>query len=273
MDLIELLHLLALSGYLGGWAALLRAFREGGGELEAVGWRVAVGGAGVHLAGLAAYAVVHGSLPLVGLGPASSTLAFLIVLLALGAAAREDVRPTALFVLPMGLLLLGEAVAVGLVPSGVQSAFRGPWFVIHVSTAFLGYAGLALASAAAAMYVLQFRSLKRKRFGSVFRFFPSLDTLDGVHRVGLVLGLSALTAGLVAGWSWTLTYGRGLALEDPQVIIGVVTWVLYVGAAVVRYVPGPREERSAVASTVAFLLTAVMFGALRLAGSGSGSFL
>lgn len=271
--MIQLLHLAALSGYLGAWALFVRAFREGGEDLPSYGWKVTAAAGALHVAALVGFSVQYGTLPLSGLGPASSTLALLIVLLVVAASFRADVRPTALFLLPLVLLLLTEALVVGVRPAGQQTAFRGIWFAAHVTITFLGYAGLALASAAALMYVLQFRTLKQKDFGSVFHFFPSLDTLDRLNRVGLEIGLAALTVGLAAGWSWTLTYGRGLELGNPEVIFGVVTWVTYLGAVLLRVLPGGRDERSATATVGAFVLTAAAFGVLRITGGGSGFFL
>lgn len=270
---VSLLHLAALAGYLGAWAVFLRDFREGDARRLGTGWRLALGAAVVHLAGLTAFAFAHGTLPLVGLGPASSTLALVIAALLLAASVREEVRPAGLFVVPLILLLLSEAVAVGLEPATRQTGFQGPWFVAHVSAVFAGYAGLALASAAGAMYVLQFRTLKRKDFGSVFGFMPSLDSLDRLNRAGLGLGFPALTLGLVAGWSWTLTYGDGWQLGNPQVVFGVVTWLAYLGAILARIWPGGRGERAAATTFGAFVLSTTVFAALRLLTGGSGFFL
>lgn len=270
---VSLLHLASLAGYLGAWAVFLRDFREGGAGRTGTGWRLAMGAAVVHLAGLVVFTLAHGTLPLVGLGPASSSLALVIAVLLLGASVREEVRPAALFVVPLILVLLSEAVAVGLEPAVRQTAFRGPWFVTHVAAVFSGYAGLALASAAGVMYMLQFRTLKRKNFGSVFGFMPSLDSLDRLNRAGLGLGFPTLTLGLVAGWSWTLTYGGGWELANPQVVFGVVTWLAYLGAILARIWPGGRGERAAAATSVAFVLTVSMFASLRLLTGGSGFFL
>lgn len=271
--MIAFLHLAALAGYLGAWTLFFRAFREGGGPVESTGWRVAVAAACVHGLALAAFAAVHSLLPLVGLGPASSSLAFVTVVLVLAASTREENRPTVLFVLPLVVLLLGEAVAVGVRPVALAPEFRGPWLAVHVGTVFLGYAGLALASAAAAMYVLQFRTLKRKEFGSVFSFFPALRTLDRLNRAGLWIGFTFLTLGLLLGWSRTLTYGQGLELGNPQVVFGVATWAAYLAAIVSRLAPGDRGERSAWATASAFGVTVVVFGALRLLGDAGGFFL
>lgn len=267
------LHLVALAGYLGAWALSFRAFRTGGGRGEDLGWKLGVGAAGVHVVALGAFTLEQGVLPLVGLGPASSTLALAIALLTLVASAREEVRPTVLFVLPLTVLLLAEAVAVGIRPVQPRTDFRGAWLAAHVGVLFVGYAGLSLASAAAAMYALQFRALKRKRFGSVFSYFPSLDTLDRLNRVGLWIGFSGLTLGLLAGWGRTLTYGQGWELGNPQVVFGVATWVAYLGAILVRVAPGGRGERSALATTVAFVVTVAVFALLRATAESAGFFL
>lgn len=272
--MIPALHVIAAVAYLGGWAIDLRAFRAGepapGGAVRA---SVAAGVA-LHLAGLGAFIAIHGTLPLVGLGPASSTLAFLIGTVALAASLRSETRAATLFLLPPLLLLLGEALLVGVAPAEPRTSFRGPWFVVHVGAVFAGYAGLLLASAASAMYLLQFRALKRKRFGSAFRFFPSLESLDDLNRRGLVFGFPIFTLGLVAGWSWTLTYGgTGMALENPQVVLGIVTWVAYLTALVVRFLAGGRDHPAAVAGTLAFVCTAAAFALLRMTADSAGFFL
>lgn len=273
--MIPTLHVVAAGAYLASWAMELRAFRAGDPAAPRGAVRATLGAAvAAHLAALVGFAAVHGTLPLVGLGPASSTLAFLIGAVALVASLRPETRPAGLFLLPLLLLLLGEALVVGVEPAARQTAFRGPWFVFHVGSVFAGYAGLLLASAAATMYLLQFRSLKRKEFGSVFRFFPSLESLDRLNRVGLHFGFPALTLGLVAGWSWTLTYGgSGLALGNPQVVLGIVTWVAYLVAIFVRVAPEWRDARAAAASAAAFVVTLAAFLALRLTVSPAGFFL
>lgn len=270
--MIPALHLVALGGYTFAWAAQLRAFRRGE-ESPGAGWRAAGIAWLLHAAALVLFGIAFRTLPLVGLGPASSSLALTIALFVLVASVREDARAAGLFVLPVVMLLLGEALVVGIETTPQQTEFRGLWFVSHVTTIFVGYAGLLLASSAAGMYLLQFRALKRKRFGSVFGFFPSLDTLDWLHRLGLWIGFPALTVGLVAGWSWTLTYGQGLALGDGEVLFGVVTWFTYLGAIGVRLRTHGRETAAALASTGALFVMLAAFTVVRLAGGGSGFFL
>lgn len=268
------LHLLAIAGYLAAWAAQVRGFRIRDARPSSAAVLLTATGATAHLLGLIAFVLAHQTLPLVGLGPASSTLALSISAVFLAAAVlRPDTRSAGLLVLPFILLLLAEAAIVGIEPVQPQTAFRGPWFVFHVATVFAGYAGLLLASVAGVMYLFQFRALKRKDFGSVFRFFPSLDTLDRLNRVGLGVGFPSLTMGLIAGWGFTLTYGRGLALGDAEVIFGVVTWVVFLLAILVRVLPPARAVSTALATALAFGVTVGTFLVLRLASGPTGFFL
>lgn len=251
----------------------MRAFRRGDENGSAPGFRLVLSGFGLHLAGLLLFISFYETLPLVGLGPASATLSLVLAAFVLGTSVEADLRASGLFLLPLLAALLGEAIWVGITPASLETGFRGPWFVFHVGTAFVGYAGLSLASAAGAMYVLQFRSLKEKRFGSVFRYFPSLRALDRLNRVGLGIGFPALSLGLVAGWSYTLTYGQGLALGNPQVMLGVVTWVVYLAAIASRFGRGWSEERSAIVSTAAFVVTLLVFVVLRITAAQPPFFL
>ena len=59
----------------------------------------------------------------------------------------------------------------------------------------LGSALLALAFVSAALYLLQFRELKTKRFGQVFQLFPPLERLDRLNYGALAIAFPALAAG------------------------------------------------------------------------------
>lgn len=270
--MILALHLIAFVLYATAWTLQLRGFRAGRepGRNELLAVRA---GAATHAAGLILFTATHRLLPLVGVGPASSSLALAIAVFVTVASVRDELRPSGLLMLPLVLLVLGEALFVGVTPAHEQITFRGPWFVLHVSTIFVGYAGLATASAAAIMYLLQFRALKQKEFGSVFRFFPALDSLEQLNKIGLAVGFPALTVGLLAGWSWTLTFGRGLDLENPGAVLGIVTWLAYLAAIAVRLRPGLRAESSAAVSALAFLVTFTVFILLRLTARETGFFL
>jgi len=259
------LHGLALGLYLAGAAGLAAALA--GGRASVPRWCMAVIAAGLlcHGAALAAFASEFGELPLVGIAPSLSSLGFVIAVLATGAGGLGEGRPLGLVLVPLVALLVAVALALGMAPTGEELSFRGPWFALHVVLAFLSYAGLAVAFAAGLLYLLQFRELKGKRFGRMFRFFPSLVTLDRVGRWALAIGFPALSLALALGWAWTVRFQHSFAVRDPEVIWGLLTWVVFLAALAARRAGGAgRDRRGALASVIGFVVVVLMYVVLRL---------
>jgi HemX protein len=271
--MVTLLPAIALLLYLGASGMLAAAFA--GGRVVAPRGGVALigGGMAVHAAGLVAYTLRHGELPLVGLAPSLCTLAFLIALFVFVTTLSES-GPVGIVLVPLVSLLLGIALALGIAPSGQALAFRGPWFTFHVLFAFIGYAGLTVAFAAGLLYLLQFRELKGKRLGRVYRFFPALPVLDVLGRRALAIGFPALSAALLLGWAWTMRFQRSLAAADPEVIWGVLTWLTFVALFAARVARSPNSaRRAAFASVIGFTFVVVSYLVLRLFAAGGRVFL
>ncbi|HSH46823.1 MAG TPA: cytochrome c biogenesis protein CcsA, partial [Longimicrobiales bacterium] len=231
---------------------------------------VLVGGLAAHGGALVVFTARHGDLPLAGLGPALSSLAFLSATAMLVAGVLKEARPLGAVVLPFAAVLVGVALLLGIEP-GESVAFGGVWFYFHVVPSLLGYAALALASAAGLLYLLQFRELKGKRFGRMFRFLPPLETLDRVGRIALVSGLVALTLGLLAGTVWTMTFAA--AGLTPKVAWGVLTWLVFVVALLARRKGMTGDRRAALVSVVGFVVVVVAYLVLRLAEPAGRLFL
>lgn len=271
--MIGTLHLVALVLYLA--AAALLGVSLARNERRLTGIATSVAGVGVlaHLLGLVAYTSRWGELPLVGLGPSLSMLAFLIGLGSLGVATLGRTGPLGLVLVPVAAALVGVAAVVGVHPSQAVLAFQGPWFVLHVTLALVGYAGLTVAFACGLMYLLQFRELKNKHFGAIFRFFPPLDTLDRMGKWALIVGLPFLTLALAVGWAWTERFARPLGPGNPKVVWGVLSWVLILAALLARAGGGRRGVRAALASVVAFAIVVLAYLVLRVGEPQAGGFL
>jgi HemX protein len=268
--MIDALHGLALCLYVIAAGVLATSFAEARPVAPRTGVVLLAIGLGLHLAGLAAYVVIYGEMPLSGLGPALSSQAFIIGVASLAAMVTRDARALGLVLTPLLAFVLGAAIASGLQPAAEPLAFSGAWFAAHVLLATAGYACLAIAFAAGLLYLLQFRALKGKLFGRVFRYFPALEPLDRIGWLAALVGLPTLTVGLALGWAWTLRYRQSLATGDPKVIWGVVTWVVFAIVLLARTGPA-RERRGAVASVVGFGVVLASYLALRLfltAGKG-----
>lgn len=271
--MIGFLHGFALGAYLVACIAVIRTLASGRADVPRATLPIIAAGVAAHLGALAAYTAQYGELPLVGLGPSLDTLAALIGVGLIAAALLREVRPVSLVLLPIMGLLLTAALLIGVTPSNEELQFRGVWFVAHVFFAFVAYASLAIAFAAGLLYLLQFRALKDKNFGRSFRFFPSLETLDRLGHRALLAGWPSLTIALVLGWAWTVRFLKSLATENPQVIWGVFTWLVFAAAIGARLGGAGRERRGALVSVFGFVVVVIAYFVLRLAMAGGQVFL
>ena len=271
--MIALFHYAALLCYTAATVVLAAAF-AGKTTGPRAGTVLAAAGVLFHVAALTAYHRTYGVLPLTGLAPSLSALALIIAVFLLLFELLGDLRSIAILVLPIVAGLLLTALVIGPAPAGQPLAFQGAWFAIHVVFAFMAYAGLTLSSAAGLLYLLQFRDLKDKRLGRIFRFFPPLPTLDRAGRAGIVIGFPALTVALVVGWSWTLQFRAAMTTEQAQIIWGMFSWVVFLVIAGVRsFHGGGRERRSALASVIGFALVVIAYVLLRVSPAAKDGFL
>jgi HemX protein len=269
-----ILFALALVLYLGASGTLVASFAGGRGVAPRAGMFMTAGAVALHGAGLVAYTLQFAELPLVGLAPSLTTLAFLIAVVLFTTSVTTDSRPVGLVLVPLISVLLAIALAMGIAPADQLLAFRGVWFSLHVILAFIGYAGLTLAFAAGLLWLLQFRELKDKRLGRVFRFFPALPVLDTLGRRALSVGFPSLTLALMLGWAFTIRFHRTFAVNDPQVIWGMITWLVFAALLGVRARGGAdTERRAAQASVVGFVVVVISFVLLRVFITGGEVFL
>ena len=271
--MLALLHLGSFALYGVAGALLGVSFAREARRLAGVATVVVVAALVVHAIALADYASIWNQLPLDGLGPGLSSLAFLIALGTVLAVTLGHAATVGLVLVPVVALLTGVAAIVGLEPSAGVTSFRGGWFVLHILFAFLGYAGLTVAFAAGLMYILQFRELKSKHFGAVFRFFPPLETLDRLGRQGVIIGFPFLTLAIVLGWAWTATYETMAMPALTKLFWAFLSWVVLLTALFARAGTGEKGERGAVVSGVGFLLVVVVYVVVRAQMSRQGAFL
>jgi HemX protein len=193
--MVTILFALALLLYLGASGTLAASFAGGRGTAPRTGFALTGGAMLLHAVALVAFTAQHAELPLVGLAPSLCTLAFLIALFLFARRSRGSRGRSASCSCPSSPCCSPSrscSASRRRAAAGVQRRV----VQLHVLLAFIGYAGLAIAFAAGLLYLLQFRELKGKRLGRVFRFFPSLPALDTLGRRGVAVGFPALTLAL-----------------------------------------------------------------------------
>ena len=228
---------------------------------------------GAPLAGAAAHVVGVAQLTPVGVAPVLSILALFLVLLQVASERVFRASAVALFTGPLATGLVALALLIGLGPGEQPSAGGNAWFVLHVTLSVLGLALLALAFVSAALYLLQFRELKTKRFGQIFRLFPPLERLDRMNHIALIAGFPALTLGVLLAVGYAQRYAGGWNVDPAQVVWGTFTWAVLGWAVWARVVRHWGGRRAAVASIAGFTAVLLVYIALKLAEPGTQRFL
>jgi ABC-type transport system involved in cytochrome c biogenesis permease subunit len=226
--------------------------------LHGARWGLALGA----IAQAIAFATLHRLDPapaLTDLAQAISIMAWLGVVFALALFARFRLPG---FVPPLAFVaFLGSFIVTLSSPVSASDAGSGGSIPhAHVLLASAGFAALGVAGLAGFFFLLEHRALKRRR-SLAGRFpMPSLEALDHVNRVALVLGFPLLTLGVITGSLW-------LDARTGQVFSGslheawtMIAWMIYLGLVSLRFL-GHQGARQAAASAVAgfaFLLFAVV---------------
>jgi ABC-type uncharacterized transport system permease subunit len=181
-------------------------------------------------------------------------LAFILTGGYLLASAKYRLTIGGVVVMPVALIML---VAARLTPAGTEPADLSTLGRIHISLATIGVGVFALASALSAIYLVEERALKKKKFDAIsFKDKGApLESLDRLANRLIWVGFPIFTVALVLGAVWVSKLGESLdRLEYP---LAGVTWMAFAGLLVARQVYGWRGRRAA-------RLTLVGFGAALL---------
>jgi ABC-type uncharacterized transport system permease subunit len=145
-------------------------------------------------------------------------------------------------VMPVSLILL---VLARLTPAGEAPDDLSTLGRIHISLATIGVAVFAVAAVLSAVYLVEDRALKRKRFDTAAfkdRGAP-LESLDRLAHRLVWVGFPIFTVALVLGAIWTARLGENLG--RIEYLLAVVTWFVFATLLVARQIYGWRGRRAA----------------------------
>jgi cytochrome c-type biogenesis protein CcsB len=131
----------------------------------------------------------------------------------------------------------------------LMPALKSNWLLIHVVTAFLGYAAFALAFGVAILYLVQERRPRES--------LPPPTQLDRLIYRAAVLGFLLLTLGILTGAVWAETAWGRYWSWDPKETWSLITWLIYATLLHARLLKGWQGRRIAWLAVLGFL--AVLF--------------
>ena len=203
-----------------------------------------------------------GHVPFANATAATSTFVLLLALAYLYVEMTTDERAMGVFILP---LLAGLQAIPALKPGHEERAalLSGPMFNVHVSSLLFAYASFALACVIGITYVLLFKEIKAKHLGFFYARLPSLQVLDSMNQKAIVVGWVFLTIGLVVGAVWTGQVRgtapgdprvQAMSLQDPKILVALVSWGIYSFEAFAARRIGWGGRRTAYLSALGFAI-------------------
>lgn len=206
----------------------------------------------VHALALAAPGA-RGVCPMVLSGSVVSGLGLAVGLIHL--VLEERARDRAIGVFPMGIAVVFALCGAALDPLRQPDAdIPAGRVAVHVTGAILGYAGVLLAALFGALYLVQARALKERRFGLFWERLPSVELLDGFSRGSLLAGVAFLTLTIGFGHLIRRDLQPGETYWDPKILATNLLWLAGLVIVVARAANRLRPAGSAMASVLLFAL-------------------
>jgi cytochrome c-type biogenesis protein CcsB len=147
----------------------------------------------------------------------------------------------------------------------LMPALKSNWLLIHVVTAFLGYAAFALAFGTALLYLVQQRRPRQS-------LLP-LAQLDRLIYRTTVLGFLLLTLGILTGAVWAETAWGRYWSWDPKETWSLITWLIYATLLHARLLKGWQGRRIAWLAVLGFLAVLFTYFGVSFLLSGLHSYL
>ena len=144
-------------------------------------------------------------------------------------------------------------------PAAATKIFKSFWLVSHVTVIFIGEAAFALACGLGILYLLQENEIKSKRHRFFFKRLPSLDMMDNIGYVCIVVGFAMLTLGLITGFIYAKAVWGRFWSWDPKEVWAGITWLFYAVLLHERLTVGWRGRRSAIMAIVGFVVLVFTF--------------
>ncbi len=250
--------------YAGAWFAYLLIFFRDDAVARRIGPPTLRLAAFVHAAELVLRSTIYGHLPFATVFEALSATALGIVLVYLYVETRIGERATGFFI--VALVFLFQTVSSLFIQPVVELSplLRSPMFGVHVASAILGYAGIAISAVYGLLYLMLYHELKASHFGLIYSRLPSLATLAELNYKAALAGFVSLTVALVVGAVWAArAVGPGW-LSDPKFLAGSLTWLILAACVAVRLRPGGLGRRTAYLSLGGFVVMLVSLLAVNL---------
>ncbi len=224
-------------------------------------------GAVLHTFVMGMQTMAAGHVPIADTTSAISTFVWLLAIAYLYTEMTTEERAMGVFIMP---IIIGLQVIPVLYP-GFERAdpvLDSAWFWVHVASLLFAYASFAMAGMLGLTYMLQFKEIKKKHLGYFYTRLPSLQILDVMNSRAVTVGWLFLTIGVIVGVVWAAQARavspndpnlQAMSLDDPKILMAVLTWAVYSFAVFARQTLGWTGRKAAWLSALGFAIVLLNF--------------
>jgi ABC-type transport system involved in cytochrome c biogenesis permease subunit len=215
---------------------------------------------GFGAAGLVAHTVYLVVQPLPLATPRGSLLflAWILAFFNLSETIHHARQAWGLFVWPLVLGLIGLGELVPAQRDSEQTFWSGLsgtrfWGSVHGVLVLLAAVGVCIAAIASVMYLVQLRRLRAKLPPGQGLKIMSLERLDAMNRLAILLAFPLLTAGLIVGIALQIHLGLFFeGWESPKIVSVLGLWMVFAILLYLRYGAHARGRQVALLTLLAF---------------------
>jgi ABC-type uncharacterized transport system permease subunit len=165
-----------------------------------------------------------------------------------------DIRGTGVFIILFSVIfqIFSSLFIQDLVE--VKEILRNRLLGAHVISALLGYSGFTISAVHGLLFLILYKDIKLSKFGLIFNRLPSLETLEKLSFVSLVIGFVLLTISIIIGFSWLPSAFPEFSYFDPKLISAGLVWVIYGIGILVKLIANWYGKKVIMFSLVGFIL-------------------
>lgn len=223
-----------------------------------------------HFFAIGLHTAQHGHCMVTTIFEMMSLVAFTVITTYTVIEFRTNIKGTGFFLVCLASLFelvsaVGTKLPVSQTPNPVLSNMG---IGLHVSSAVFGFGGIAISAVYGMLYLFLHRALKKGDFGSFFKHLPSLESLERLSAVAMVLGFMLLTVAILIGGFWLPRTFENFSYADPKLVATGAVWLLYSIVLVAKYALRLDGKRVITLSLAGFVLSMLSFTVVNAFFSG-----
>lgn len=137
----------------------------------------------------------------------------------------------------------------------VKPVLRSKLLGTHVSSALIGYVGLALAAVYGFLYIMLYRNIKAKRFNAFYTKLPNLEILEQMTAISIAIGFVFLGIAIAVGIIWLPRAFEQFSYFDPKLVITICIWILYGAGLLAKQYSGLKGRRFMILAIAGFVVS------------------